>query len=137
MKELIEEFARRFFIVLILLGLLAALLLFSSCTPLGITMAVDTNLPIQTTRITVINATPYYFYVLIDGEEKGVVESYGKWVGGLWNGSYYGVQVALQIIDKKGFAYSDALWVYSSYSRYSYTFTIRQGSDGRLYVERR
>lgn len=136
MKELIEKQARRFFIVLILLGLLAALLLFSSCTPLGITMAVDTNLPLQTTRITVINTTPYYFYVLIDGEEKGLVGPYGKWAGGLWSASYYGVEVGVQIIDKKGFAYSDALWVYSSYS-YSYTFTIRQESDGRLWVERR
>jgi hypothetical protein len=137
MKNLIDKMAKKFFMLLIILSVLLLIMLLSSCAPLGVAVGIDTNLPLYTTRITVLNATPFYFYVLIDGEEKGVVEPYGKWISGIWNGYYYGVQVALQIVDKRGFAYSDTLWVYSSYSRYSYTFTIRQDQDGRVWVERR
>ena len=137
MKKLIDKMAKNSFVLLLVLSLLLLIVFLTSCTPLGVAVGIDTNLPLYTTRITVLNATPFYFYVLIDGEEKGVVRPYDKWISGIWSGYYYGVQVALQIVDKRGFAYSDTLWVYSSYSRYSYTFTIRQDQDGRLWVERR
>jgi hypothetical protein len=133
----IEKIAKQVFLVLVILSLLLLIMLLTSCAPLGVAVGIDTNLPLYTTRLTVLNTTPFYFYVLVDGEEKGGVGPYGKWVSGIWSGSYYGVQVSIQIIDKKGFAYSDSIWVYSSYSQYSYTFTIRQESDGRLWVERR
>jgi hypothetical protein len=133
----IEKMAKNSFMLLIILSVLLLIMLLSSCAPLGIAVGVDTNLPLYTTRITVLNATPFYFYVLIDGEEKGVVRPYDKWISGIWSASYYGAEVAIQIVDKRGFAFSDKIWIYSSYSRYSYTFTIRQDQDGRLWVERR
>lgn len=123
--------------ILLLLVLLLALLLLSSCAPLGLTVAVDTNLPLNTTRITVLNSTPSYFYVLMDGVERGMVAPYGKWVGRLWNTSLYGEEVALQIVDKQGFAYADRVWARSNYYSYSYTFIVRQDADGRFWVERR
>jgi hypothetical protein len=137
MKELIERMSKQTFLVLVILLLLLLIMLLSACAPLGVAVGIDTNLPLYTTRITVLNTTPFSFYVLIDGEERGEVGPYGKWVSGIWSGSYYGVQIAIQIVDKKGFAYSDNVWIYSSYSYYSYTFTIRQDQDGRLWVERR
>lgn len=133
----IEKMAKNSFMLLVILSLLLLIMLLTSCAPLGVAVGIDTNLPLYTTRITVLNATPFYFYILVDGEEKGVVEPYGKWISGIWSASYYGAEVAIQIVDKRGFAFSDKIWVYSSYSRYSYTFTIRQESDGRLWVERR
>lgn len=122
--------------IFLLLLMVAAVAIFPSCAPLGLTVAVDTNLPLNTTRITVINSTPYYFYILIDGVERGEVTPYGKWFCRLWNASIYGEEVSLQIIDKKGFAYADRLWARSNYYSYSYTFIIRE-DDGRLWVERR
>ncbi|HOK20914.1 MAG TPA: hypothetical protein PLX73_01815 [Candidatus Paceibacterota bacterium] len=112
--------------------------MFSSCVPLGTTIAVDTNLPIQTTRITVLNTTPYSFSVLVDGEEKGLVKPYGKFSCGLWNGSYYGVELAVSVVGSNcNFAQTEKVWIWSSYSRYSYVFTIRQEEDGRMWLERR
>ena len=137
MKKIIDKMAKNFFMLLIILSVLLLIMLMSSCAPLGVAVGIDTNLPLYTTRITVLNTTPFSFYVLIDGEEKGVVEPYGKWISGIWSASYYGAEVAIQIVDKRGFAFSDKIWIYSSYSRYSYTFTIRQDQDGRLWVERR
>jgi len=137
MKQVIEKISRHAFLLLVILSLLMLIMLLTSCAPLGVAVGIDTNLPLYTTRITVLNATPFYFYVLVDGEEKGVVEPYGKWISGIWSASYYGAEVAIQIVDKRGFAFSDKIWIYSSYSRYSYTFTIRQESDGRLWIERR
>jgi len=81
-----------------LLLFLFLLVVFSSCVPLGTTLAVDTNLPIRTSGLTVINTTPYTFSVLIDGVENAKVGPYGKFAAGLWNGSYYGVEVAVSIV---------------------------------------
>ncbi|MCX8015732.1 MAG: hypothetical protein N2692_00220 [Patescibacteria group bacterium] len=134
MKNLIKKQTKEIFLSLVLL--LLTLLLLSSCTPLGLTVAVDTNLPINTTRVTVLNTTPYYFYILIDGVERGVAAPYGKWLARLWNTSLYGEEVSLQIVDRRGFAYADKVWARSNYYSYSYTFIIRE-DGGRFWVERR
>lgn len=133
-KKFFEKKSKK--VLFLFLLIFTFIFLFSSCAPLGLTLAVDTNLPLNTTRVTVINSTPCYFYILLDGVERGVVTPYGKWIGRFWNASLYGEEVALQIIDKKGFAYAERLWARSNYYSYSYTFIIRE-DDGRLWVERR
>ncbi len=123
---------------LLLLLLLFLLVMFSSCVPLGTTIAVDTNLPIRSTGITVLNTTPYSFTVLFDGQEQAKVGPYGKFVAGMWNSAYYGVELAVSVVGSDcHFAQTEKIWVYSSaYSRYSYVLTIRE-EDGRLWVGRR
>jgi len=123
----------------LLLLFLFPMILFTSCVPFGTTVAVDTNLPIRSTGITVLNATPYSFSVLFDGREQAKVGPYGKFVAGLWNGTYHGIEVAVSIVGlDQAFVQTEKIWVWSSsYSRYSYVLTIRQEEDGRLWVERR
>ncbi len=124
---------------LLLLLFLFLLVFFTSCAPFGTTLAVDTNLPLRTSGLAVINTTPYAFSILLDGVEKAKVGPYGKFAAGLWNGSYYGFEVAVSIVGvDRVFAQTEKIWVYSSaYSRYSYVLTIREDEDGRLWVERR
>lgn len=124
---------------LLLLLFLFLLVMFSSCVPLGTTIGVDTNLPFRTTRVAVINTTSYTYNILVDGEFKAQVGPYGKFASGVWNGSYYGAEIAVSIVGvDRVFAQTEKIWVYSSaYSRYSYVLTIRQDEDGRLWVERR
>lgn len=133
MKLLIERLRKKLVIFLLVLPIF----LVNSCAPMGFGVMVDTNLPLETTRVTVLNTTPSYFYILIDGAQKGIVEPYGKWNIGLWVGTYYGTEMAIQIIDKKGFAYADNVWLSSFNYPRSYTFTIRKETGGRLWVERR
>ncbi|MFA4990832.1 MAG: hypothetical protein WC579_02930 [Candidatus Paceibacterota bacterium] len=99
----------------------------------------DTNLPFRTTRVAVINTTSYTYNILVDGEFKAQVGPYGKFASGVWNGSYYGAEIAVSIVGvDQAFAHTEKVWVGpSSYSRYSYVLTIRQDEDGRLWVERR
>ncbi len=124
---------------LLLLLFLFLLVFFTSCAPFGTTIAVDTNLPWRTSGLTVINTTPYTFSILIDGVENAKVGPYGKFAAGLWNGSYYGFEVAVSVVGvEQVFAHTEKVWVWpSSYSRYSSVLTIRQDEDGQIWVERR
>lgn len=124
---------------LILLLLLFLLVMFSSCVPLGVTVGVDTNLPIRTTGLTVLNTTGHTFSVLLDGVEKAQIGPYGKFSSGLWNGAYYSIEAAVSVVGvDQVFAATEKIWIYpSAYGRNSYVLTIREDEDGRLWVERR
>ncbi len=121
--------------ILIPLISLAILLSLSGCYP-ALSVSVRDNIGFfQNTNITVINTTPYMFDVLADGKIIGTVGAYDKISASLWSGNSYGTEVSISIV-AKDFAHTEKVWVYSSYNRYSYTFTIRQESNGRLWVER-
>jgi len=117
---------------------LATLLLLPSCYP-SLGVSVDTNVGgfFQTTNVSVINATPYTFKVLVDGKEMATLGSYGKISLSLWNGNY-GSEVSISVVNKD-FAHTEKIWVYSStYSgRYSYVLTIREDKYRGLWVERK
>jgi len=135
MKDLIERQAKGV-VILMLVLLILVLLLLASCVPLGVGLAVDTNLPFNTTRIIVLNATPYEFQILFDGVEQAKIKPYGRFARGLWNGSYYPFEISLSVVSQN-FAHTEKVWIYSSsYSSYSYTLTIRE-EDGKVFVERR
>jgi hypothetical protein len=131
-----NELNRRCKISLLILLFLAVLFLLCDCGYIRL----DTNLPLQTTRITFINNTNSPLSFLIDGVEKVVVspaqtQSFGYWVGG---GAYqWSIQVSVTVLDRKSNqSWSDVVY-FSSYYRYSYVFTAREDENRKLYVERR
>lgn len=98
----------------------------------------NTNLPLNTSKITVINNTNSDLYLLIDGKLKnGNIPStgtrtYGFWVGG---GAYSSqVRISVSIMDPtKNRSWSEVINL-SSYYKYSYVFTVRE-EGGQLRVE--
>lgn len=99
----------------------------------------NTNLPLNTTKLTVVNNTTSVLTLYVDGSPKDQirpteVNTRGYWVGG---GAYQSsVQVSVTLVDDvHNRSYSEVV-TFSSYYKYSYVFTARE-ENGRLYVERR
>ena len=101
-------------------------------------ITLNTNLPLETSKITVINNTNSDLYLLIDGKMKNGsilptgMRTYGFWVGG---GAYSSqMRVSVSILDPtRNRSWSDVVNL-SSYYKYSYVFTVRE-ERGRLQVE--
>lgn len=100
-------------------------------------VSISSSLPLNTSKITVINNTSCNLYLLIDGElKKGVIspsgiKTYGFWVGGR---AYSSQRVSISIIDPaRNRSWSDVISL-SSYYKYSYVFTVRE-EEKRLKVE--
>ena len=99
-------------------------------------VTLNTNLPLNTSKITVINNTNSDLYLLIDGKLKinrkskkaeippSGIRTYGFWVGGSAYSSQ--MRVSVSIIDSaKNRSWSRVIDL-SSYYKYSYVFTIRE-----------
>lgn len=100
-------------------------------------VSISSSLPLNTSKITVINNTSCNLYLLIDGElKKGVIspsgiKTYGFWVGGR---AYSSQRVSISIIDPaRNRSWSDVINL-SSYYKYSYVFTVREEGK-RLKIE--
>ena len=98
----------------------------------------NTNLPLNTSKITIINNTNCYLYLLIDGKMKNEsisptgIKTFGFWVGGSAYSSQ--VRVSVSIIDSaKNRSWSEVVNL-SSYYKYSYVFSVRE-ERGQLQVE--
>ena len=124
---------RNFFFFLLLLALTLAL---CGCN----LVRINTNLPVQTTRVIFVNNTNSSLSFLIDGAEKAMVfpattRTLKYWVGG---GAYsWSIRVGVTVLNRdKNQSWSDVV-DFSSYYHYAYVFTAREDESGRLYVERR
>lgn len=100
-------------------------------------VSISSSLPLNSSKVTVINNTSYNLYLLIDGElKKGVIspsgiKTYGFWVGGR---AYSSQRVSISIIDPaRNRSWSDVINL-SSYYKYSYVFTVRE-QGGHFVVE--
>ena len=100
-------------------------------------VSISSSLPLNTSKITIINNTSCNLYLLIDGElKKGVIspsgiKTYGFWVGGR---AYSSQRVSISIIDPaRNRSWSDVINL-SSYYKYSYVFTVREEGK-RLKIE--
>jgi hypothetical protein len=101
-------------------------------------VTLNTNLPLNTSKITVINNTNCNLYLLIDGKMKNGsispagIRTFGFWVGG---GAYSSqVRVSVSILDPaKNRSWSEVINL-SSYYKYSYVFTVRE-ERGQLQTE--
>lgn len=101
-------------------------------------VSVSTNLPLNASKITIINNTNCNLSLLIDGRLKNGtispagVRTYGFWVGGGTNSSQ--MRISVSIIDfAKNRSWSDVINL-SSYYKYSYVFTVRE-QGGHFVVE--
>lgn len=100
-------------------------------------VSISSSLPLNTSKITIINNTSCNLYLLIDGElKKGVIspsgiKTYGFWVGGR---AYSSQRVSVSIMDPaRNRSWSDVINL-SSYYKYSYVFTVREEGK-RLKIE--
>ena len=99
---------------------------------------ISTNLPLNVSKITIINNTNSNLSLLVDGGlKKGIIppagiRTYGFWVGG---GSYSSqTRMSISIIDlARNRSWSNVV-SFSSYYKYSYVFTVRE-ENGQLRVE--
>jgi hypothetical protein len=103
-------------------------------------ITLNTNLPLNTSKITVINNTNSDLYLLIDGKLKNGfippagVKTFGFWVGGGTNSSQ--IRVSVSIMDpKRNRSWSEVVSL-SSYYKYSYVFTVTSDREN-LRVEYR
>jgi len=99
-------------------------------------VSISSSLPLNTSKITVINNTSCNLYLLIDGElKKGMIspsgiKTYGFWVGGRAYSSQ--MRVSVSIVDPaRNRSWSDVINL-SSYYKYSYVFTVRE--EGRKFI---
>jgi len=124
-------------LILFVLVVLAILLTLCSCSFIQL----NTNLPLDSTRVMFINNTDSMLSFFIDGVEKVIVspaqtQSFSYWVGGGPYGSW-SIQVSITILDRKNNRSWSEVIYFSSYYKLSYVFTAREDENGRLQVERR
>ncbi len=124
---------RNFLLLFFFLALLTAL---CGCS----IVRLNTNLPVQTTRVIFINNTDSKLSFLIDGVEKAAVapastQHLSYWVGG--GGYAWSIRVAVTVFDRNSNQSWSEVVDFSSYYHLAYVFTAREDENGKLYVERR